>query len=208
MASNAKDIQFKEPKDTVSQLNTTIRTQNDLITSLRKMLDERNAKEDEKDRILANLQAQLEYFKQKLFVSSSERCRDTLGQLDLFSEPDSEEEKRCLACGTAMVPIGHEEIHTKLRYTKAKLERIIYFAAIYGYPACKDTGDPQFIKDEGLTALIRGGYTSPSLVSHIMYEKYVDALPLYRQVKALNSLVSESAERPWRVRASPVPGII
>lgn len=49
MASNAKDIQFKELKDAVSQLNTTIRTQNYLITSLRKMLEECNAKEDEKD---------------------------------------------------------------------------------------------------------------------------------------------------------------
>ena len=48
MASSAKDIQFKELKDTISQLNTTIRTQNDLILSLQKMLEERNAKDDEK----------------------------------------------------------------------------------------------------------------------------------------------------------------
>lgn len=39
MASSAKDIQFKELKDTISQLNTTIRTQNNLIISLQKMLD-------------------------------------------------------------------------------------------------------------------------------------------------------------------------
>ena len=51
MASSAKDIQFKELKDTIPQLNTTIRTQNDLIVSLQKMLEERNAKDDEKDRI-------------------------------------------------------------------------------------------------------------------------------------------------------------
>jgi hypothetical protein len=38
MASCAKDIQFKELKDTTSQLNTTIHTQNDLILSLQKML--------------------------------------------------------------------------------------------------------------------------------------------------------------------------
>ena len=79
MASSAKDIQFKELKDTISQLNTTIRTQNDLIVSLQKMLEERNAKDDEKDRIISNLQAQLEYFKQKLFGSSSERRSDMGG---------------------------------------------------------------------------------------------------------------------------------
>ena len=59
MASSAKDIQFKELKDTISQLNTTIRTQNDLIVSLQKMLEERNAKDDEKDRIISNLQRSL-----------------------------------------------------------------------------------------------------------------------------------------------------
>ena len=48
MASSAKDIQFKELKNTISQLNTTLRTQNDLIVSLQKMLEERNAKDDEK----------------------------------------------------------------------------------------------------------------------------------------------------------------
>ena len=67
MASGAKDIQFRELKDTISQLNITIRTQNDRITSLQKLLEDRNAKDDEKDRIISNLQAQLEYFKQKLF---------------------------------------------------------------------------------------------------------------------------------------------
>ncbi|WP_349770315.1 hypothetical protein [Hungatella sp.] len=41
-----------------------------------------------------------------------------------------------------------------------------------------------------------------------MYEKYADALPLYRQEKDLNSLESASAERPWRVGLSPVPRII
>ena len=57
MASGSKDIQFKERKDTISQLNITLRTQNDLITSLQKMLEDRN----EKDRIISNLQACLLY---------------------------------------------------------------------------------------------------------------------------------------------------
>lgn len=88
MASGSKDIQFKERKDTISQLNITLRTQNDLITSLQKMLEDRN----EKDRIISNLQAQLEYFKQKLFGSSSERRSELPGQLSLFSESGFEEE--------------------------------------------------------------------------------------------------------------------
>lgn len=235
MVPSAKDIQFRELKDTISQLNTTIRTQNDLILSLQRMLEERNARDDEKDRIIVNLQAQLEYFKRKIFGSSSEKRNDLPGQLNLFSETVSEEEpapeliepefielntgkkkrkpkasydemfadlpvcrlevdtlteeqKHCPVCQSRMVPIGHEEIRTEIRYTRAKLERVVYIATTYGCPVCKETEEPQFIKDEGLPALIPGSYVSSSLVSHIMYEKYADALPLYRQEKGFELL--------------------
>ena len=247
MAPSAKDIQFRELKDTISQLNTTIRTQNDLILSLQQMLEERNARDDEKDRVIANLQAQLEYFKQKLFGSSSEKRNDLPGQLSLFSETVAEEEpapeliepefielntgkkkrkpkasydemfanlpvcrvevdtlteeqKHCPVCQSRMVPIGHEEIRTEIRYTRAKLERVVYIATTYGCPICKETEEPQFIKDEGAPALIPGSYASSSLVSHIMYEKYADALPLYRQEKGfelLGASISRTTMAGW-----------
>ena len=57
MVAGAKDIRFKELKDTISQLNTTTRTPNDLVISLQKVLEERNAKDDERDCIISNLQA-------------------------------------------------------------------------------------------------------------------------------------------------------
>lgn len=47
-AFRSKDIQLLELKDTISQLNKTISTQNELISSLQKMLEERNAKDSEK----------------------------------------------------------------------------------------------------------------------------------------------------------------
>ena len=61
-----------ELKDTISQLNTTISTQNELIRSMQKMLQERDEKDSEKDKLIANLQAQLDYLKTKLFGSTSE----------------------------------------------------------------------------------------------------------------------------------------
>ena len=43
MPSGVRDIQLLELKDTISQLNNTISTQNELIRSLQKMLQERDA---------------------------------------------------------------------------------------------------------------------------------------------------------------------
>ena len=92
MPSGVKDIQLLELKDTISQLNKTISTQNELISSLQKMLEERNAKDAEKDLLIANLQSQLAYLKNKVFGSTSEIRHDQMeGQLNLFDTPASDE---------------------------------------------------------------------------------------------------------------------
>ena len=58
--SGANDIQLRDLRDTILQLNNTINTQTSLIMSLQKSIDERNARIDEKDQVIANLQAQLD----------------------------------------------------------------------------------------------------------------------------------------------------
>ena len=94
MPSGVKDIQLLELKDTISQLNKTISTQNELISSLQKMLEERNAKDSEKDLLIANLQSQLAYLKNKVFGSTSEIRHDQLdGQLNLFGTPVGDEKR-------------------------------------------------------------------------------------------------------------------
>ena len=235
MSSGANEIRLLELKDTISQLNTTISTQNELIRSMQKMLQERDAKDREKDKLIANLQAQLDYLKTKLFGSTSEIRHDQMpGQMNLFQLQDedepapveleveyievkahtktlkpkatydevfsdlptekvyvdtlTEEQKTCIECGAKMVPIGHELIRTELRYTEPKLERIDYYATTYECPKCKETEDPQFIKDEGKPALIPGSYVSSGLAAQVMYFKYVMSMPLYRQEKDFEHL--------------------
>ena len=66
MNQSAKDIQFRELKDTISQLKTTIASQNQLIQSLQKAVEAAGVRE-------ANLNEQIEYLTKKLFGSSSEK---------------------------------------------------------------------------------------------------------------------------------------
>lgn len=94
-----------------------------------------------------------------------------------------------------MVPIGTEIIRTEIIYTRPRLERVEYIATTYGCPQCKDTEEPQFIKDNGKPAFIEGSYVSESLLSLIAYQKYGLYLPLYRQekdFKQLNSPITRS----------------
>ena len=55
MARDTKDIQFRELKDTISQLNTTIAAQTQLITSLQKSLDAASEREAEQAKQNAGL---------------------------------------------------------------------------------------------------------------------------------------------------------
>lgn len=79
MARSSRDIQLSGLKDMIAQLNITIKKLNDTIAR----------QQSEND----NLKAELAWFRQKMFGSSSERHTDDLvGQLSLFDSV-SEEEK-------------------------------------------------------------------------------------------------------------------
>ena len=68
MASSAKDIQLRELKDTISQLNTIMSEQTELIRSLRTIIEEKTAHE-------MVLQEQVDYLTKKLSALPAKRHR-------------------------------------------------------------------------------------------------------------------------------------
>ena len=118
MASSAKDIQLREPKDTVSQLKTMISEQTELIKSLRLIIDEKSSHEKA-------LQEQVDYLTKKLFGSSSERRFDDIpGQQNLFDEAEMEqdpsllEEETVIREHTRKKKATHEELFKGLTVEK------------------------------------------------------------------------------------------
>lgn len=90
--------------------------------------------------------------------------------------------KACPVCGAAMVPIGTEVVRTELVYHPPVLEKVEYTAAAYSCTFCKDTLEPQFVKDKA-EPLVPHSYVSSGLAAHVMYAKFINALPYYRQEK-------------------------
>lgn len=116
----------------------------------------------------------------------------------------SDEGKVCPLCGTQMVPIGTEMIRSEILYTPPKLDRVEYVATTYGCPECKDTEEPQFIKDNGKPALIVGSYVSESLPAYILYRKYALYVPLYRQEQdflQLGAPIGRTSMAKWAIVA-------
>ena len=118
MASNAKDIQLRELKDTVSQLKTMVSEQTELIRSLRLMIDEKSSHEKA-------LQEQVDYLTKKLFGSSSEKRSDDIpGQQNLFDEAEMEqdssllEEETVIRGHTRKKKATHEDLFKGLKVEK------------------------------------------------------------------------------------------
>ena len=78
----------------------------------------------------------------------------------------TDEDKICPVCDAAMKSIGTEIIRREVVHVKPSMYMVEYIATTYSCPVCKDTEDPQFIKDgEAPKALIEGSYVSPSLAA-------------------------------------------
>ena len=97
MASSAKDIQLRELKDTIIQLNKMISEQSELIRTLRESIEEKA----EHEKVL---QEQVDYLTKKLFGASSEKkVLDIPGQLSLFDEAEQEQDPSALEAETTVV---------------------------------------------------------------------------------------------------------
>lgn len=124
----------------------------------------------------------------------------------VFVDSLSDEDKLCPVCQAEMKPIGTEVIRREVIHVKPSMYMLEYVGTTYSCPVCKDTEDPQFVKDnKAPAALIEGSYTSPSLVSWVLYQKFAMAVPLYRLEKSLEELgakISRTTMANWSVQCN------
>ena len=90
------------------------------------------------------------------------------------------EDQFCVRCGKALKRIGKETVREELEYIPAKLQIVRYVRWSYGCLSCKRTGQPYIVKALTPTSLMNHSLASPSSVANVMYQKYVNSIPLYR----------------------------
>lgn len=124
----------------------------------------------------------------------------------VFIDNLTDEEKLCPVCDTPMKSIGTEVIRREVVHIKPSMYMIEYVATTFGCPVCKDTEDPQFIKDDAAPkALIEGSYASPSLAAWAFYQKFVMSIPFYRLEKSFEELgakISRTSMANWAVQCN------
>lgn len=223
MADSAKDLQLRELRDIITELNKTIQ-------SLQVTIEAANKREEALARERDNLKEELDLFRKKLFGSSSEkRHPDIPGQLNLFNEAEMEQnpeaataeelaallpnpakkrkpratnaerfkgvpvireyldlpdsEKVCPDCGTVLVKIGEEFVRRELTFVPAKLKVVEYYSINYSCPECNEYRIPVIAKGKDGHPHMLHGMASAGTIAWVMYQKFCNSLPFYRQEK-------------------------
>ena len=117
----------------------------------------------------------------------------------------AKEEQYCDHCNSKLRPIGKEVVREELEYIPAKLHIVRYVRMAYECPRCKHTEHPFIKKALTPTSLMNHSLASPSSVANVMYQKYVNSVPLYRQEKEWERMglsLSRATMANWVIRCS------
>ncbi|WP_201317979.1 IS66 family transposase [Paenibacillus sp. EPM92] len=94
----------------------------------------------------------------------------------------------CEACSTALVSVGEEFVRTEIEFIPAKVRAIDYYRETFECRTCRKNGKPYMEKSPMPYPVIQHSMASPSTVAWVMHQKFVNALPLYRQEKEWRTL--------------------
>jgi len=94
------------------------------------------------------------------------------------------EELTCCTCGGEMHEMS-TEVRCELHMLPVQFKQVKHVRSVYGCRQCEQTGTKAKIVTAPMPEpAFPGSIASPSLVAHIISQKYVEAMPLYRQEKA------------------------
>ena len=111
----------------------------------------------------------------------------------------------CPKCHTDLKVLGKEVVREELEYIPAQLRIVRYVRFSYECPKCKHTDHPYIIKAGVPTSLMNHSLASPSSVANVIYQKYVNATPLYRQEKdweRMGIALSRATMANWTIKCA------
>ena len=117
----------------------------------------------------------------------------------------AEEDRFCERCGTPLCSVGEEFVRTEIEFIPAEIRVIDYYRETFECRPCRKAGQSYMEKSPMPYPVIQHSMASPTTVAWVMQQKYVNAMPLYRQEKEWETLgvsVSRSTLANWIIVAS------
>lgn len=113
----------------------------------------------------------------------------------------------CPYCAAEMVPIGKNIVRTEVEFIPASVKVIEYVQYSYKCPECgtADSSPDVIVKAPVPAPVMKRSLASPSTVAEVIYQKYVNGMPLYRQEQdwlQRGFKLSRSTMANWVIRCS------
>ena len=111
----------------------------------------------------------------------------------------------CDQCGGALKHMGYNKVRDEIEYIPAQIKIIRYTQQACECPACKHTDRPFIRKAVVPGSLLNHSLASASSVAHVMQQKYVNSVPLYRQEadwEQIGISLSRATMANWIIRCS------
>ena len=116
-----------------------------------------------------------------------------------------EKDRICDICGTKMHRVGEEFVRHEVVYEPAKLYVKDIYRKTYECRNCRKRGKGVMLKAGTPAPVIPHSFTSPSVLSQVITDKFVNHMPLYRQEaewKRLGLDLSRTTMANWLIIAS------
>ena len=116
-----------------------------------------------------------------------------------------EKDRICDICGTKMHRVGEEFVRHEVVYEPAKLYVKDIYRKTYECRNCRKRGKVVMLKAGTPAPVIPHSFTSPSVLSQVITDKFVNHMPLYRQEaewKRLGLDLSRTTMANWLIIAS------
>ena len=94
-----------------------------------------------------------------------------------------DDQKNCPNCGSPLKNIGSEFVRRELKFIPAKVTVVEYYSKTYNCLTCEENEEPHIFKGKDFHPHRLHGMGSSSAIAWVMYQKYCNAVPLYRQEK-------------------------
>jgi transposase len=136
---------------------------------------------------------------------TKEELAAELPVVEILCELD-EEKRVCEECGANMRVLGKETVREELEIIPQQMRLIRYIRESYVCKSCeKETGKATIVKAPTPAPVIKRSMASASTVAYVMYQKYVNGMPLSRQEKDWANqgvILSRATLANWIIRSA------
>lgn len=114
-------------------------------------------------------------------------------------------QRTCPTCGENLSEAGKKFLRSEIKYIPAEISIINIYQETYECRKCKKEGRPAIINPYTPEPVLQHSYATASSVAWTMYQKYVQAVPLYRQEKDWKQMgfpISRAILSNWIIKTS------